>query len=129
MRIAKQFLADVGAGNGPEQIAELFQPDVLFEVPGDDGVLPWVGKTRGRAAIVRFVSSLRTELESIGLNVDEIVASDTRAVIVGDLISQVKANGNIFHSAFAMVLTIESGLISRYQMLEDSFAVSQAVKG
>jgi uncharacterized protein len=91
--------------------------------------LPWIGTTRGRAAISGFIASLRSRLESIRLNVDEIVASDDRAIIVGDLVSRVKANGNVFNSAFAIILTFEGDLISRYQMLEDSFAVSRAARG
>jgi hypothetical protein len=87
---------------------------VLFEVPGDDSVSPWVGKSRGRGAISDFITRLRSHLESIRLNVDEIVASDDRAIIVGDLVSQVKANGNVFGSAFAIVLTFEGDLILRY---------------
>jgi ketosteroid isomerase-like protein len=61
-----------------------------------------------------------------GLEIDEILASDTRAVVIGRLTSRVKRTGRTINTDFAMVMTIAEGQIARFQMLEDSFAVSQA---
>jgi len=44
VRIAQRLLADIGAGVDPDEIAALFSADVQFEVPGDIGALPWIGR-------------------------------------------------------------------------------------
>ena len=60
----------------------MFSEDVLFEIPGDDGVLPWVGRGSGRIAVADFTANTRAITEPLAFEVDDILASDTRAVIV-----------------------------------------------
>jgi len=52
-----------------------------------------------------------------------------RALILGSLASKLKRTGKIVRTDFAIVLTVANGEIVRFQMLEDSFAVSQAARG
>jgi uncharacterized protein len=47
-RIAEQLLSSIGSGGEPDEIAALFSTDVQFEVPGDLGALPWIGRRTGR---------------------------------------------------------------------------------
>jgi ketosteroid isomerase-like protein len=47
-------------------------------------------------------------------------------VIVGELASRVKSTGQTVETAFA--LTVSGGEITRFRMLEDSFAVSRAAR-
>jgi len=39
-----------------------------------------------------------------------------------------KSTGKILETAFAFVLTVSGGKITRFRMLEDSFAVSRAAR-
>jgi ribose 5-phosphate isomerase B len=55
IRIAQRLLADIGAGIAPEEIAALFNADVQFEVPGDIGALPWIGRRTGSIAVSDFI--------------------------------------------------------------------------
>ena len=50
-------------------------------------------------------------------------------MIVGELATRIKANGRVNQSQFAIILTILDGEITRFQMLEDSFDLSRAVRG
>jgi hypothetical protein len=60
IRIAQQLLADIGAGVDPNEIAALFSADVQFEVPGDIGALPWIGRRTGCTAFrTLFVARVR----------------------------------------------------------------------
>ncbi len=126
--LANGLLAGIRQGKDPDAIAGLFSEDVSFEIPGDNGVLPWIGRKTGRGAVVGFIRGLREMTEPIKFDVQDIMASDTRAVIVGDLATRFKATGNMTETAFAIVLTISNGAISRFQMLEDSFTVSRDVR-
>jgi ketosteroid isomerase-like protein len=126
--LAQDFLASLAEGRSPEDVAALFTENALFEIPGDDGVLPWIGHRSGREAVVDFVTNTRGMTELLTFEVKDVMASDARAVIVGELASRIKLTEKVVETAFAIVLTISGGRIMRFQMLEDSFAVSLAAR-
>jgi hypothetical protein len=126
--IAQQLLTRLGQGDTPESIAELFSPDLDFEIPGDIGALPWIGHHKGRIAAADFVRNTRSLTERIRFDVDEILASDDRAIILGSLATRLPSTGKLIETSFAIVLTIAASHIARFQMLEDSFAVSRAAR-
>ncbi len=127
--VARTLLQGLGAGQDPAGIAALFDADVVFEIQGDDGVLPWIGRKAGRQAIVDFIQGIRTMTEPVSFEVEDILASDSRAAIVGALRTRIKATGKITATQFAIILTICDGVVTRFQMLEDSFDVSKAARG
>jgi hypothetical protein len=57
-----------------------------------------------------------------------ILASDSSAAIVGAFQIRIKAIGKTKATQFAIVLTIIDDLVTRFQMLEDSFDVSRAAR-
>lgn len=128
LRLAQEFLARMGSGAVPEEIGELFNENLEWEIAGDTGALPWIGTKSGRAAIIDFVRDSRAMIERISFEVQDILASADQAVILGSLASKVKRTGNVINTRFAIVLTVAHGEIVRFQMLEDSFAVSQAAR-
>ena len=58
----------------------------------------------------------------------DIFAGNDREVILGSLASRLKKTGKTIETDFAIVLTVANGKIIRFQMLEDSFAVSRAAR-
>ena len=128
MAIAQKFLEGIGGGRDPDEIATLFDADLVFEIQGDDGVLPWIGHKTGRQAVADLVRDIRALTEPVAFNVEDILASDSRAAIVGALQTRIKATGKIIATQFAIVLTITGDVVTRFQMLEDSFDVSKAAR-
>ena len=126
LALARRLLTDIGSGAEPQQIALLFKRDARCEVPGDVGALPWIGHRTGRDAVADFMGGLRKHTDAISFEVDDVLASERGAVIIGELASRIRATDKVVETAFAIVLTISGGLIERFQMLEDSFAVSLA---
>ena len=126
--IAQQFLAKLGAGARPEEIATLFSADLDWNIPGDTGALPWIGHKTGRGAVVDFVRDSNQMIERLGFEVFEVLASEERAIIFGKLASRLRSNGKTVEQAFAIVLTIAGDEIIRFLMLEDSFAVANAAR-
>jgi hypothetical protein len=61
--------------------------------------------------------------------VEDVLGSPNRAVIVGELGTQIKSSGKTTNTQFAIVLTILGDSITRFQMLEDSFDLSRTVRG
>jgi ketosteroid isomerase-like protein len=127
-RLAQEFLSRLGSDAEPVKIAELFSENMEWEIAGDTSVLPWIGKKSGRAAIVDFIADSRAMIERISFDIHDVVAGEGRAVILGSLASKVKRTGKIIETDFAIVLTVAHGEIVRFQMLEDSFAVSKAAR-
>ena len=126
--IAQKLLEGIGSGRDPAEIAALFDTDLVFDIQGDDGVLPWIGHRTGRQAIADFIRDIRTLTEPITFDVDDILASDGRAAIIGALQTRIKATGKITATQFAIILTITNDVVTRFQMLEDSFDVSKAAR-
>jgi ketosteroid isomerase-like protein len=126
--IAHAILDGIGGGKDPAEIAALFDEQLLFEIQGDDGVLPWIGRKTGRQAVADFVRDVRTLTEPLAFDVEDILASEARAAIVGALETRIKATGRIIATQFAIVLTITGDVVTRFQMLEDSLDVSKAAR-
>ena len=129
LHLAQELLRRMGSGVEPSEIAKLFSETLEWDIAGDTGALPWIGHKSGRAAITDFVRDSRAMIERISFEVHDILASDNRAAILGSLTSKLKRNGNVVTTDFAIVLTVANGEIVRFQMLEDSFAVSQMARG
>lgn len=104
-RIAQQLLTEIGSGTEPDEIAALFSTDVLLEVPGDVGALPWIGRRSGHGAVSDFIRGTRLLLERVRFDVKGISANDDSAVIFGDLVSKVNATGRTIESPFGLILS------------------------
>jgi uncharacterized protein len=126
--IAQKLLQGIGSGQDPSEIAALFDADLVFEIQGDDGVLPWIGRKTGRQAVADFIRDIRALTESVSFEVEDILASESRAAIIGALQTRIKATGKIIATQFAIILTITGDVVTRFQMLEDSFDVSKAAR-
>ena len=129
VEIANMLLEGIGSGREPGEIAASFAENLVFQIQGDDGVLPWIGHKTGRQAIADFMRDQRAMTEPLAFDVEDVLASEKRAVVVGTLRTRIRATDRIAVSQFALVLTIADGVVTRFQMLEDSYAVSQAAHG
>ena len=128
IEIAKTMLEGIGTGRDPDAIAEPFSENLVFEIQGDDGVMPWVGRKTGRKAIADFIRDQRAMTEPLAFDVDDVLASEERVVVVGALQTRIKGTGKIVGTQFALVLTIVGDVVTRFQMLEDSYSVSRAAR-
>ena len=128
IEIATTLLQGIGSGRAPGEIAASFAENLVFEIQGDDGVLPWVGHKTGRQAIADFIRDQRAITEPLAFDVEDVLASEKRVVVVGTLRSRIRSTDRIIASQFALVLTIADDVVTRFQMLEDSYAVSQAAR-
>ena len=127
IKSARTLLEGISEGREPAEIAAPFAEDLVFEIQGDDGVMPWIGRKTGRKAMSDFLRELRILTEPLTFDVEDILASESRAAIVGSLQTRIKATGKITTTQFALILTItDSGVVTRFQMLEDSFDLSKA---
>jgi ketosteroid isomerase-like protein len=127
LEFAQDFLKKLSQGDS-QALARLFAEDADWEIAGDVDAFPWIGKRKGRQAIVDFVRDSGTLITRVRLDIQDILANEHRAVILGDLASTVNATGKLIETSFVLVVDIGGGLITRFRMLEDSFAVSIATR-
>ena len=59
--VAQKLLEGIGSGQDPIEIAALFDANLVFEIQGDDGVLPWIGHKTGRQAVADFIRDIRAD--------------------------------------------------------------------
>lgn len=126
--VMKTYLRLLGENAAPEGIAELFAEDVDFDISGDTASVPWIGRREGRAGVAAFFADLRAVTQAEGFDVTKLVVDGDTAIIVGSLTTRVNATDRLIDSEFAIVTTIRDGMIARYRLLEDSFAVAEAVR-
>jgi ketosteroid isomerase-like protein len=128
LRLAQRFLEKLGSGASPDEIAALCTTDLDWNIPGDSGVLPWVGHKTGNVAMAEFVRDTQTMIKRESLEIQDILASGERVVVLGHLKTRITATGRLIDGAFAIVLTFNGDRIASFLMLEDSFATSKAAR-
>jgi ketosteroid isomerase-like protein len=90
-------------------------------------LLAGIGEGRDPEVLARL-RKIRVLTEPVKFEVEDILASEGRAAIVGELATRIKSSGKVCTSQFAIILTISGDAITRFQMLEDSFGLSKAVQ-
>ncbi len=129
LAVAQELLEKIGKRAPIEEFHDLVSDDLVFEVAGDATAMPWVGPEKiGRQAFADFVQDQRELVSADAFRVDDILHNDTRAVVLGELSSTVRKTTKVIQTYFALILTISDRRIIRFQMMEDSYAVSQAAR-
>lgn len=127
--VVQQYFDRIQSGAEPEAIAALFSEDVDWNIPGNVDLVSWIGRRKGRVGVANFIRDLREQDQPIRFEIRSIVVAEEKAVALGEFASRVKKTGKVIESEFAFEFTVQDGLIVRYRLFEDSFAVAQAVQG
>jgi ketosteroid isomerase-like protein len=127
LAFAQDFLQKLSNGDA-QALALLFAEKASWDIVGDVRALPWLGKQQGIEEIANFVKDTATLLTNQSLVVQDILANENRAMILGTLTSRVNATGKLVQPSFVLVLEISNGLIHSFRMLEDTFSVSPAAR-
>ncbi|MFJ3405949.1 nuclear transport factor 2 family protein [Promicromonospora sp. NPDC090134] len=117
------------AGATPHELAERFHEDVDWFIQGDTENVPWIGRKVGRAGVAEHFTQLGASVRPEGFEVDATMTDGNRAVVLGTFRARVAATGRLMDSEYVFDITVDdTGLITRYHMLEDSWAVSEAAR-
>ncbi|NUW32408.1 nuclear transport factor 2 family protein [Nonomuraea sp. SMC257] len=111
--------------------AELFAEEIDWQLdwPGEEHPdTPWIRRRTGRADVAGHFRMLEEYHvpELNGTSVARILVDGPDAVVLGHIRQTVRANGRAYTSPFALHLTVEDGLITRYHIYEDSLTVARA---
>jgi ketosteroid isomerase-like protein len=129
--VVAELMTRIAAGD-PDRVADLFAEPVDWQLTwpaGEHPRVPWIRPRRTRADVADHFRTLRERHvpERDGTTVTRILVDGAHAVVLGHIAQTVRHNGVGYTSPFALHLTVEGGLVTRYHVYEDSLAVLQAV--
>jgi ketosteroid isomerase-like protein len=110
-----------------EELVSLFSENVDWYVPGDENKGAWLGKRKGNKAVADYYELLWKNTTTITAQLDHIFVDKDDAVITGELSTTMIATGKPFDSLFFIRMHVEHGKITKYRLLEDSYAASQSL--
>ncbi|GAB2874643.1 nuclear transport factor 2 family protein [Streptomyces mayteni] len=130
--IVQELFGRIGAGD-QDRIAELFAEPVDWRVDWPEGehgraATPWIRARSTRADVAEHFRQIGEHHvpEEAGTVVERILVDGGDAVVTGEIRGTAKPTGRPYRSRFAIHLTVENGLVTRYHVYEDSLAVAQA---
>lgn len=110
------------------EAAALFADSVSFSIPHPPGI-PWVPEVDSREGMRTFFDLLQTHVEAKEFELRHVIAEGDDVVLIGHMVSEVKATGRDIDTAFALHTTVQDGRITRYHLYEDTYAVAKASLG
>lgn len=128
LAVTEAFFRRIATAEDVFEIAELVSENVDWLVAGNTTVVPWIGRKQGKAGAAEFYAQIREELTSERFEIKDILVKDKRVIAVGELASRVKKTGRLIETEFVLEMMVEEGLITRFRMFEDSYAVSEACR-
>jgi ketosteroid isomerase-like protein len=128
-----EFLARLAEGD-PDRIAELFADVVDWQLDwpaASHPATPWIRPRSTRADVADHFRTLNAfHAPGSGSGAAPRVLVDGRdAVVLGDISRTAKATGRSYVARCALHLTVDSGVITRYHVYEDSLTVAEAFTG
>lgn len=129
--VVAELMVRIAAGD-PDRVADLFAEPVDWQLTWPAGrhpVVPWIRPRTTRVDVADHFRSLGEHHvpELNGTTVARILVDGAHAVVLGHIAQTVRATGVAYTSPFALHLTVDGGLITRYHVYEDSLTVLQAV--
>lgn len=125
--VIEQFYQNLASQNFEANI-QLFAENVKWRIPGNPRVATWIKDRNSRDDIRDFYRELYENLEGVSYEVTGKFYNGNQAVVTGHLVSRILSSGKLFDSYFTVQFTVENNLITEYLMLEDSYALIEAIR-
>lgn len=110
-----------------ESLSALFSEDIDWYIPGDKEKAAWLGRRNSRQDVVDFYKLLWKNTEAISAEINNIYIDGASGVIAGKFSTKMLQTGKVVDSLFFIQMTVKDEEIVKYRLLEDSFAVSNAL--
>lgn len=124
--LVQQFFKHLTSRDLP-QLLSLFAEQVDWYIPGDADAAPWLGRRNNRAQVEDFYQLLWKNTQPLTADVELLLTNENSAVITGTFSTKMLATNKVVNSPFSIQITFTDGLITRYVLMEDSYAVHVAM--
>lgn len=122
------FMGAMGSGD-MEGMSALMADDMVWHNEGDTS-LPWIGETKGKENIFKFLGVFSSNLETtLWENEDAFASGDTVAVFGRMNVNATKTGQATGEFTFALRAKVRDGQVVLWNWFEDSFTVSQTYHG
>jgi ketosteroid isomerase-like protein len=108
-------------------VVSLFADVVDWDVPGHQGLAPWLGKRNTREEIEAFFNLLWCNTEAISGSIDHLLVDGNVALTSGRFASRMLPTGKVYESMFFTEITVNNGLIIKYRLLEEGYGLVLAL--
>ncbi len=130
-KIVAELMVRIADGD-PDRVADLFAEPVDWQLSwpaGQHPDVPWIRLRQTRADVADHFRALGAHHvpDLNATTVTRILVDGAHAVVLGHIVQTVRHNGVGYTSPFALHLTVDGGMITRYHVYEDSLTVLQAV--
>lgn len=109
-------------------LLELLSEDVLFTIPGSAGVVPFVGRHHGKAAVGRFMQLFHTNMQTLDNRPDKILAQDGFVVVFGKGKLQCKATQKVTEGDYCHIWRVANGKVVALKDYIDTVALEASFR-
>lgn len=114
---------------GPDTMSPLMADDMVWHNEGDKS-LPWIGETKGKEAIFKFLGVFGENLQTTKWETADAFASGDTVAVFGTMNGiTTKSGKETGDFSFALRAKVRNGKLVLWHWFEDSFAVSEAYHG
>nr|WP_294867134.1 carboxymuconolactone decarboxylase family protein [uncultured Pseudogulbenkiania sp.] len=124
MAVVRGFLQGLQQGVLRE---ELLAEEVEWHTPGDPARVPWAGQRRGRAAVREVFALIAIQAEPLCFEPLCWFDAENEVLVRGRFAYRYRS-GREYEGSFVMRFDVADGLIRRYEIFEDSWAIAEAVQ-
>ncbi|MDJ1505827.1 nuclear transport factor 2 family protein [Xanthocytophaga agilis] len=111
-----------------DNLTLLFAEKVDWYIPGNETLAHWTGRRHSQQDVKNFYELLWSQTEPLTVQMDLLLVENNQAVITGEFSTRMLATDQIVNSLFCIRLSIKDRHIVWYRLLEDSYAVSEALQ-
>lgn len=122
------FMKVMGSGD-MDGMSKLMADDMVWHNEGDK-TLPWIGESKGKEAIFKFLGVFSANLKTtLWENTDAFASGDTVAVFGRMNAIVTKTGKETGEFTFALRAKVKDGQVILWNWFEDTYAVSKAYHG
>lgn len=124
LRLVQEGYGDFARGD-VQALLERFAEDIEWIVPGSEKN-PLAGTYKGRSRVGEFFKGLSELTDISSFEPQDFVAQGDKVVVLGREEGRVRSNGRNFQTDWAMVFTVHSGKVARFQQYLDTSNIEAA---
>ncbi|WP_293946137.1 MULTISPECIES: nuclear transport factor 2 family protein [unclassified Sphingobacterium] len=109
-------------------LVDLFADEFDLEIPGNTAKIKWLGRRGSKPEVRQLFKLLWSAVEPVTAEIQTILTNGDQVIIKGNFTSKMLETGKLVDSIFFIHMRIHNHKIVEYTLLEDSYAVSEALQ-
>lgn len=110
-------------------LMDYLDDNVIWEVPGPKGLLPFVGIYNGKEQVKEFFTKINQVLDIHNYSHEKIVAQNDDVVVIGSDDATVRVTGETYKNKWCHVFTLKDGKIVKFYQWYNLHTVMRAAIG